>query len=504
MLGPYVIQSADVDRLLDRLGDSNRWQPDCGGEAGNVAIMPSEESLAPVARPQRSPLLHEDRATVPGARIVFNPMTGLGVSLLTAAGGEVFDLVDGQRTVADIARQVAQEHGHAATGVAAALAQLLAARLIHLGTAPPLPVHQPPRQLGVWLHVTNQCNLRCTYCYVSKTNEAMPLPLGQRALRSVFDSMHGQGMHDLTLKYAGGEALLEAETIWALDAYARRLAADTIRVKSIILTNGTPLQPALIGELQARDFQLAISLDGLGAAHDNQRPLRGGQPSFRQVQAGIERAVAAGLTVSISVVVGPGNLAALPELIDYLLDRDLRFSLTFLRDSSEATVGLAAQDRSLIAGMEAAYARIAARPPRFSLMNAALDRVQLEQPHFAACGIGESYIVIKHTGEIASCQMRLGQPVGHVRRGDLLAQIAARTPERPHGTTVDDHQDCRSCDWRYRCAGGCPVVTFSAHGRFDQASPFCGVYKTLIPQLVALEGLRLARYGCFVQPSGIV
>ncbi len=490
----YVIQSAEVDRLLDRTEAGNHWQPDCACEAGNVAVLPANAPLTATLRPQRSPVLYEDRATVPGARIVFNPMTGAGVSLLTRAGGQIFDLVDGQRSVAEITQQAAHNEEHPPEAVSAALEQLLAARLIYLGATPPLPVHQAPDHLGVWLHVTNQCNLRCTYCYISKTNEAMPLPLGRRALRAVFDSMHGQGMHDLTLKYAGGEALLEAETIWALDAHARELAADTIRVKSIILTNGTPLQPRLIRELQAHDFQLAISLDGLGAAHDSQRPLRGGQPSFRQVQAGIERAIAGGLNVSISVVVGPGNLAALPELTDYLLDHDLRFSLTFLRDNSEVSVGLAAQDTSLIAGMEAVYARIATRPPRFSLMNAALDRVQLEQPHFAACGIGESYIVIKHTGEIASCQMQLSRPVGHVRRGDLLAQIAARTPERPHGTTVDDHQGCRSCDWRYRCAGGCPVVTFSTHGRFDQPSPFCGVYKTLIPQLVALEGLRIARY----------
>jgi uncharacterized protein len=435
--------------------------------------------------------LYQDHTTVPGARIVFNSLAGEGVSLVRGDAARLLDLADGSRTGAELAALLARPPAT----VEATLAELEAARLIYTGPAPPWPAYRPPTHLGVWLHVTNQCNLRCTYCYVSKTNAHLAPAIGQRALASIFAAARQQGMTSLTLKYAGGEALLEAATIWALDRFARDQAGPDLTIRSILLTNGTPLRPALLAELQARQFQVAVSLDGLGAAHDTQRPLRGGQPSFRLVQRGLDRAVAAGLPLSVSVVVGPGNLAALPELIDYLLDRDLRFTLTFLRDNSETAAHLLAHDRDLIAAMTLAYDRIARRPPPFSLLNAALDRVQLAQPHFAACGIGESYVVIKHTGEVASCQMRLGQPVGHIRRGDPLRQIQTQTRERPHGTTIDDHADCRTCRWRYRCAGGCPIVTFQSTGRYDARSPFCGVYQTLIPRLVALEGLRLARYG---------
>jgi uncharacterized protein len=348
--------------------------------------------------------------------------------------------------------------------------------------------------MGVWLHVTNQCNLRCSYCYLGKTDEQLSLVLGRRALRAVFDAARPQGIRHLTLKYAGGEALLEAERIWAFDAVARELAGDDIAVQSVILTNGTPLRPPLAAELARRGFGLAISLDGLGAAHDGQRPTRSGVPSFRLVQRGIAAARAAGLPLNISVVVGPGNLPALPELIDYLLDEHLPFSLSFVRDSAEAGAGLAGVPEVLVAGMRAAYARLAVRPPPFSLLDRALDRVQLTHPHFAACGVGESYVVIKHTGEVASCQMRLNAPLGHAREGNVLHLVARRTVERPHGTTVDDHIGCRDCRWRYRCAGGCPIVTYDTHGRWNVPSPFCGVYQALIPALVALEGLRVAYY----------
>jgi uncharacterized protein len=483
--------SADADRRVN-LGTEPALHNDCACEGSNEAGEDATAHLAAGDRPRPCPDLYQDATTLPGRRIVFNPIAGQGVCVLDAAAAHLLDLADGRRTAAEIVARGAPPGREQAAWTA--LRRLITLRLLYSVAMPPQPMPRLPTHMGVWLHVSNQCNLRCSYCYLGKTNEQLSLALGQRALRAVFDAARPRGIRHLTLKYAGGEALLEANRIWALDAAARTLAGADITVESLILTNGTLLRPALVAELRARDFGLAISLDGVGAAHDGQRPLRGGQPSFRLVQRGIDAAVAAGVPLNISVVVGPRNLAALPDLLDYLLDRSLPFSLSFVRDSPAAQVGLAAQSEALIAGMEAAYARIAARPPSFSVMNRALDRVQLEYPHFAACGIGESYVVINHTGEVASCQMHLDRPAGHLREGNVLHLVARRTPERPPGTTIDDHVGCATCRWRYRCAGGCPIVTYQAHGRADVRSPFCGVYQALIPPLVALEGLRVARY----------
>ncbi len=485
--------SADVNLLLGMAGSRDMGNCDCACEASSVSIAGLGHGIeaSTVLRP--SPSLYRDDVTVPEHRIVFNPLAGEGVNLLGRGAAGIFDLVDGQRDVDGVVATAAVQ-GYSAIDTRAVLSNLYHQRLLYAGDNPPLPAHQPSTHLGVWLHITNQCNLRCTYCYISKTNEQLPITLGKRSLRAVFQAARGQGMREVTLKYAGGEALLEADTIWALDDYARELAGDEIAITSVILTNGAPLNAANLAQIKQRGMRLALSLDGLGEAHDRQRPMLGGQPSFQRVQRGLDLAQAAGVDINVSVVVGPGNMAALPELVDYLLDRDLRFSLGFLRDNDEASFELAAQDEALIGAMAATYQRIALRPPRFSIMNSALDRVQLEQPHFAACGVGESYVVIKHTGEVASCQMLLNRPLGHIREGNVIKLVQTRTRERPHGTSVDDREGCRTCDWRYRCAGGCPVVTFNTYGRFDHRSPFCHVYKTLIPQLVALEGLRIARY----------
>ena len=495
-VSPILQTSADADCAVWGLAATPLWHNDCACEAGNVETMNVVEDTLPYkAIPHQCPDLYQDADTLPGQYILFNPIAGIGVSVLNAAAQQILEMVNGRTTIGALVQQMEESGIATATQGRALLLQMQAVRLIYTGSAPPQPVPRPPLHLGVWLHVTNQCNLRCTYCYLDKTNERLALTRGQRALDAVFDAARTQGMQHLTLKYAGGEALLEAPLIWALDDYARQQADGWIAVQSVILTNGTRLAPKILAEIKARGFGLAISLDGLGAAHDEQRPLLGGQPSFAKVVQGIAAARAAGVPLNISVVVGPSNLPTLPALIDYLLDHDLHFSLSFLRDNDLAQVGLMDQADVLIEGMQAAYARIAARPPRFSLMDSALDRVQLTYPHFAACGLGESYLVIKHTGEVASCQMHLNRPVGHIRQGQVLSLVAQHTRERPIGTTIDDHTGCSTCQWRYRCAGGCPIVTFQTTGRFDARSPFCGVYKALIPAQIALEGRRVVGYG---------
>jgi uncharacterized protein len=61
--------------------------------------------------------------------------------------------------------------------------------------------------------------------------------------------------------------------------------------------------------------------------------------------------------------------------------------------------------------------------------------------------------------------------------------------------SVDEKEECKSCKWRYWCGGGCPLEIFRHTGRYDRKSPNCNIYKTLFPEIIRLEGLRLLRYG---------
>ncbi|SRR6266545_338284 len=381
---------------------------------------------------------------------------------------------------------------------AAALNELLELRRAGLltdgdGTIPPPP---EPDVLAAWLHVTNECNLRCSYCYLNKTGESMSEPTALAAIDAVVRSARAHGYRGIALKYAGGEASLRMPLVERTHSYAlEQAAAHGLACQAGLLSNGTGLTARKLESIRRLGLQLMISLDGMGAFHDDQRPTIGGHGSFDAAQRGVERAVDTGITPNISITVTGQSVAGLPNLVAWLLDRELPFTISFYRDNdcSSSFAQLQIDERRIIEGMRAAYAAIERNPPRWSLLGSLLDRADLSMPHRRTCAAGEHYMVIDHHGRIAKCQMTIEQPVATVAAADPLALIRA-DQIGVQNLPVDQKEGCRSCAWRYWCAGGCAIATYRATGRYDVQSPNCGIYKALYPDLLRLEGRRLLHW----------
>lgn len=353
-----------------------------------------------------------------------------------------------------------------------------------------------PNTLTAWLHVTNACNLDCPYCYVRKSSARMTLETGRRAVAAVFRTAAAHGIPRVKLKYAGGEATLHFALVRALHDYATALAAQTgIGLREVVLSNGVHLRPADADWLAATGTKLMISLDGIGADHNRLRPLRNrdGFDTFAAVEHTVDHVLRPrGIRPDISMTVTGLNAHAAADVARWaMIERRLPTGFSFYRPNllSRDRAELANEQQALIDGMLAAYRAIEADLPTWPFFNGLLDRVAGEA-HTHTCGVGQSYLVITHTGALAQCQMHLGQPVQSHLGGDLLAAVAGGPLLN---LPVAQKTGCRDCEYRYRCAGGCPLETFRATGRWDVQSPNCALYKALIPAALRLEGLRLMK-----------
>jgi uncharacterized protein len=351
--------------------------------------------------------------------------------------------------------------------------------------------------LVAWLHITNACNLRCTYCYLNKNDEAMSAETGRAAVDAIVRSALQYGYQAIKLKFAGGEASLNFALVWELHEYAQAAAAaHELALEAVVLSNGVGLSRAALRELEQRGIRLMISLDGVAADHDSQRVFANGRGSFAAVARTLDRAREVGLRPDISVTVSGQTAGGLAALIGWLLDRDLPFNLNFYRenDCSASFTTLQLDEQRIVAGMLAAFGVIEQRLPERSLLAALVDRANLATAHSKTCGVGESYMVIDQHGGVAKCQMEIERPITSVHAADPLGIIRADTIG-VRNLPVQEKAGCRDCDWQLWCAGGCAVATFRATGRYDVQSPNCGIYTALYPAAVRLEGLRLLRYG---------
>jgi uncharacterized protein len=366
------------------------------------------------------------------------------------------------------------------------------------------PPERSPTQLAAWLHITDRCNLRCAYCYLPHSPLDMSEETGRAVVDATFRAAIAHDYRHVLLKYSGGEAMLRIEFVIRLHRYAQHIAqAHGIQLDGILLSNGTLLTSTHVQYLLANDIRLMISLDELGQSHTSQRTYVDGRDSSTDALHAIDRAIDHKLVPEISITVSGRNISSLPETVSWILERDLPFSINFYRQSSLSSYhsDLDLEEEKLVSGMQATYRVIEANLPNRSLLASLGDRANLSSPHQHTCGVGRNYLVFDHNGQIAKCQMLMDSPVVAEDASDVLLSVRNDTGGI-HSIAVDDKEGCCSCEWRYWCAGGCPLETYRATGRYDVRSPYCNIYKALFPEVVRLEGLRLLKYNSGVgRPS---
>jgi uncharacterized protein len=342
--------------------------------------------------------------------------------------------------------------------------------------APSLEVAEPT--LTVWMHLTDRCNLRCAYCYLPHAREDMSLETGQKVIREIFGRAKQAGFRDVKLKYAGGEPLLVLDRLARLHQFAQEQARQAgLGLRGVLLTNAILLDEMALRTIRKLDLRLSISLDGLEDAHDRQRYDAGGKGTFQKVQQAIRLALSSEMRPHISVTLTRLNKDALPGLLDWILAHGLTFHINWYRPNplSANHPELILSNTDIIDAMGKVLSRLKANLPDRNLLASLADRANLAFGHLTPCGVDENYLVFDQGGREAQCHM------------------AMRSALRLQNLPVFQ-KECADCEWKFWCAGGCPVVNYQAAGRFDAKSPYCEAYKTLLPEVLRLEGLRLLKY----------
>jgi uncharacterized protein len=425
--------------------------------------------------------------------LLFNPVGNGGVVVLNESAFAVFAGFRQPVTIRT-ARTAAKQDRADFADVCNRLAAL---GMVHPAGESQRPQFAPGKVLTAWLHVTNACNLRCPYCYISKSNDGMSESVWRASIAAVMRSARANGFEAVKLKYAGGEASLHSRHLLTMHEYAKALAGEHgLNLQATLLSNGVSLPPALVQLLKAEQIRVMISLDGVGDQHDVQRPFVSGRPSFRFVDATIGELLEHGHPPHLSITITSRNARGVPEVVRYALDRQLSFSLNFFRDNDCAATfaDLQYEERDMISALLETFEVIKQDMPKWSVLGSILDRGQLLEPRQHSCGVGHDYVVIDQNGKVAKCHMEIERTLGDVFRDDPL-DLVRRDTTTTLNLLVDEKEGCRDCRWRYWCSGGCSVATFRATGRYDVKSPNCNIYKAIYPQALRLEGLRILKYG---------
>ena len=151
----------------------------------------------------------------------------------------------------------------------------------------PLPVFSALPEVYMFIiGITEQCNLRCTYCCYSGAYEHNRSHSQKWMESSDVDEIYDFILRSSTkrpihIAFYGGEPLLQYPLIQYTIQQGYELFGKETNFS--ITTNGTVLTPEKIDWLMGQQVELVISLDGTKAFHDKHRVNANGQGSYNRV-----------------------------------------------------------------------------------------------------------------------------------------------------------------------------------------------------------------------------
>jgi len=479
-------QGAQPQILHSPMYHTHVGQCDCGPAC--VLALPHHAATLPPAEPwiTQAPLYYI--SSQGEWQVIFNPAGPVGVVALNAAARRVLAAFDIPTCVDGLPTRLQD--------LPAATAQEAATTLAKVGLLRPLvtPSTQPATSsiLSTWLHVSEVCNLHCPYCYVPNRPRTASPEMGQHAIDRLVDLAVRHHYTALQIKYAGGEPTLNLPVVWAAHNHAvRRTAEAGLGLKEVLLTNGVDLSDAILGLIAKAGMRLVVSLDGGPVAHNQTRNRPDGSQTYDSVVSTIDRALAHGLQVDISITLTALNLDGVPDAVAFALSRKLRFSLNFYRQChtgqkmARAILSRLQPDPDRLIQVIGQALTLAEQQPSYPLpLTGILDRARLDAPHHYPCSAGRDYLAIDPRGRVAACQMLLEEPWTDLEDADPLATV--RRYGEATFKSVLDRPGCRHCQWQAACSGGCPLLR-----QTPLHHSYCRVYRTLLPELVRLEGKRL-------------
>jgi len=167
----------------------------------------------------------------------------------------------------------------------------------------------------ITLQVTQDCNLRCSYCTYSgmyeqrgHTNKTMSYETMKKSVDFLME--HSMNSEHVNIGFYGGEPLLAFENIKKLIAYIKKQYPYKDLTYSMT-TNGTVFNDEIIKFLSTNKISLTISIDGPKEVHDKNRVFANGEGSFDPMMKNLLYIKKKDLeffnSISFNTVIAPGN-----------------------------------------------------------------------------------------------------------------------------------------------------------------------------------------------------
>lgn len=286
----------------------------------------------------------------------------------------------------------------------------------------------------VYFHLTQRCNLQCTYCY-NKDNLNKRDELDTKTIFKILEELYEIGVK--TINITGGEALLR-EDILEIVKKSKELGFQIC-----LLTNGTLIYKKT--EIFEYIDKCIISLDSID--DEENEITRKGSKRYKILQSIQKLPEEYKRKIKIRSVIVRGKEDTIDKNREYLNNIGVDYIATMcLPNNSQEISNVPEFVSEFISGGKSSM-----------------------------CGAGRNIIAIDSNGDIYPCQSFVNR---EYCLGNVLEEnwhfIFKEKAQKCNLTklSVDEKVKCKSCEYKFLCLGGCPNISYRVYGDILKENDF--------------------------------
>lgn len=410
-----------------------------------------------------------------GGEIIHFDVESLNLTELSPVHRQLLQEFSTPRTREEVLSQY--EHNLEASGVVDDLVEL------KLVSDKPAPLYQritdlPAKVKAFRIVLTEQCNLRCAECFVTK-NRGRLRTMTPETLECVIRQTVKYGSNNQILyHFFGGEPLIRFDHIRRAVGIVEEAVTNgkMIRPLYTITTNLTLLDEEIIGFFERHGFRVGVSIDGPKNINDSLRVYRDGRGTFEDVSHNYRRLIARGVDTHVLITPHPNHLYALPAIFRSILEQFPMKTITVNTPLHFRTV------QWTVPGEK--YAAVLIRLIRIAReFNVSVDSAATS-PLAALAGN------IKREGPCALVGDRTMVSIGTDGKVSFCTQlwhlqfmVADVDSARQMTIPIRRAARCSSCEARHICGGPCPAYQQLFGGQLDDNR--CAFMRALLFEVTA-------------------
>lgn len=342
-----------------------------------------------------------------------------------------------------------------------------------------------PFKITYFLFLTNECNLRCSYCYATKTPRVMKPETLEQVKRFIadFESRRISGPRDVTIQFFGGEPTMYWDVLedFIVNFSAMYQGIHGQKIHWGMTTNGTLLDRRRLSFMKLYDMKPLLSIDGRRETHDLHRKKVNGSGSFDDIPIDLIREFFPNCEIRPTIT--PETVEDWDKDLEWFHSQGFYTVATEVAYEREWDSHSFEKARKLYEKLADKYVAMRKAGQKFwmKFIDDSRNCIGQTRKTGPVCGIARNSVAIDADGDLFSCQrfasfsdksLALGNVFDGFNQEKLQEANNLRREEM--SPVYGSGFDCNDCVALWRCMGGCNAMNYQVCGdRRNIPANFC-------------------------------